>query len=74
MKRATQSLWGRARAAALLRSLSVLIRHHPMVAAEVFTAGAAQAGRVGVSEAKWKVVSSSAAVKRWSKRTLKRLA
>jgi len=50
MRRAGTKTGRRMKTAAVLRAVGVLLRRHPMVAAEMVGAGLAQAGRVGLAD------------------------
>ena len=55
MKRYGKSAAGRVGAAAVLRALGVLVRHHPRAAVSVAGAGLKEAGRAGIGEIKEKL-------------------
>ncbi|MGK6316082.1 hypothetical protein [Neorhizobium sp. DT-125] len=52
MKRYGKTAAGRVGTAAMLRALSVLVRHHPRAALDMAGAGLKQAGRSGFEEVK----------------------
>lgn len=55
MRPYADSARGRIGASAALRALGVLVRKHPKAAFDMVTAGAAQAGRTGLTEIKGKL-------------------